>query len=157
VAQRQADAAASYAPPGKTYLAALGVKDIRAFEFSDAGILLPAHGIITSLKMIETKPETVRRFVAGTVKGWLAAQESPDAAIEAAVAALPLLKGKEGEMRGDFQEYVKYIDTPNTKGKPFGWQSADDWKKAEATLAQYMDLKPQPSVDVYFTDDFLPK
>jgi NitT/TauT family transport system substrate-binding protein len=157
VAQHQAEAAASYAPPGKTYLTALGVKDIRAFEFSDAGILLPAHGILTSLKMIETKPDTVRRFVAATAKGWHAAQESPNAAIEAAVAALPLLKGREGEMRGDFEDYLKYIDTPNTKGKPFGWQSADDWRKAEATLAQYMDLKLQPSVDVYFTNDFLPK
>jgi NitT/TauT family transport system substrate-binding protein len=157
VAQRQADAAASYGPAGKTYLTSLNVKDIRRFEFADAGILLPAHGIMASQKTIETKPETVRKFVAGTVKGWLAARESPDAAIQAAVTALPLLKGKEAEMRAEFEDYLQYLDTPATKGKPFGWQSADDWKKAEAVLAQHMDLKPQPSVDAYFTNDFLPR
>jgi len=157
VAQNQADAAASYGPAGKTYLTALGVQDIKRFEFSDAGILLPAHGIMTSNKMIETKPDTVRRFIAATVRGWTAARESPDAAIDAAVKALPLLKGSEQVMRAEFDDYVQYIDTPNTKGKPFGWQSEDDWKSAEAILAKYMDLKPQPSVSSYFTNEFLPK
>ena len=157
VAQKQADAAASYGPPGKTYLAALDIKDIRRFEFAEAGIALPAHGIVTSLKVIEGKPETVRKFVAGTVKGWTEARKSPDAAIEATVAALPLLKGKEAVLRAEFEDYVKYIDTPNTRGKAFGWQSPEDWKKAEATLVQHMDLKRQPSVDAYFTNDFLPK
>jgi NitT/TauT family transport system substrate-binding protein len=156
VAQNQADAAASYGPAGKTYLTALGVKDIRRFEFSDAGILLPAHGIMASNKIIETKPDTVRRFVAATIKGWNAARQSPDAAIEATVAALPLLRGKESTMRAEFEDYLQYIDTPNTKGKPFGWQSADDWKKAEAILAKHMDLKVQPSVTTYFTNEFLP-
>jgi NitT/TauT family transport system substrate-binding protein len=157
VAQKQADAAASYGPPGKTYLTALGIKDIRRFEFADVGIALPAHGMITSLKVLETRPETVRRFLAATVKGWTEARKSPEAAIEATVAALPLLRGKEAVLRAEFEDYVKYIDTPNTRGKPFGWQSPEDWKKAEATLVQHMDLKRQPSVDAYFTNDFLPK
>lgn len=157
VAQHQADAAASYGPPGKTYLTALGVKDIRRFEYSEAGLILPAHGILASTKTIETKPDTVRRFVGATVKGWLDARQHPDAAVEATVAALPLLKGKEAAFRAEFEDYLKYVDTPNTKGKPFGWQSPEDWKKAEAALAQSMNLKRQPSVDVYFTNEFLPK
>jgi NitT/TauT family transport system substrate-binding protein len=156
VAQNQADAAASYGPAGKTYLTAAGVKDIRRFDFSEAGILLPAHGIIASNATLQNNPEMVRRFVSATVKGWLSALQSPAASIDAAVAALPLLKGKEPVMREEFEDYVQYIDTPNTKGKPFGWQSAEDWKKAESILAQYMDLKPQPSVSSYFTNDFLP-
>lgn len=156
VAQNQADAAASYGPAGKTYLTAANVKDIRRFEFSDVGILLPAHGIIASKATIEGKPDMVRRFLAATIKGWIAAQQAPDASIEAAVTALPLLKGREPVMRAEFEDYMQYIDTPNTKGKPFGWQSTDDWKMAEDMLAQHMDLKPQPSVSAYFTNEFLP-
>ena len=157
VAQRQSDAAASYGPPGKTYLEALGVKDIRRFEFSQVGIIVPAHGILTSTKIIQSKPETVRRFVGATVKSWLAARESPDAAVSATVEANPLLKGKEAALRSEFEDYLNYLDTPNTKGKPFGWQSDNDWKEAEATLARYMDLQRQPSVAAYFTNDFVPQ
>jgi NitT/TauT family transport system substrate-binding protein len=157
VAQHQSDAAASYGPPGKTYLEALGVKDIRRFEFSQVGIIVPAHGILTSTKIIQSKPETVRRFVGATVKSWLAARESPDAAVSATVEANPLLKGKEAALRSEFEDYLNYVDTPNTKGKPFGWQSDNDWKEAEATLVRYMDLQRQPSVAAYFTNDFVPQ
>jgi NitT/TauT family transport system substrate-binding protein len=155
VAAKQADAAASYGPPGKTYLDALGVKNSLRFEFSDVGIALPAHGVIASIATIQNKPDLVRRFVAASAKGWLAARESPAAAIEAAVAALPLLKGKEAVLQAEFEDYIKYLDTANTKGKPFGWQSPDEWRKAEDVLAQHMELKRQPSVDAYFTNDFV--
>jgi NitT/TauT family transport system substrate-binding protein len=157
VMQKQADAAASYGPPGHTYFTGLGAKSVRRLEFADAGVLLPAHGMLTSLKMIESRPETVRRFVGATVKSWLEARRNPDAAVEATVAALPLLKGKEAVLKAELEDYLRYVDTPATAAKPFGWQSADDWKQAEGVLAQYMDLKRQPSVDAYFTNEFLPR
>jgi NitT/TauT family transport system substrate-binding protein len=107
--------------------------------------------------MIESRPETVRRFVGATVKSWLEARRNPDAAVEATVAALPLLKGKEAVLKAELEDYLRYVNTPATADKPFGWQSEDDWKQAEGVLAQYMDLKRQPSVDAYFTNEFLPR
>jgi NitT/TauT family transport system substrate-binding protein len=157
VMQKQADAAASYGPPGQTYFTGLGAKTVRRLEFADVGVLLPAHGMLTSQKMIETKPDVVRRFVAATVKSWLEARKNPDAAVEATVAALPLLKGKESVLKAELEDYLRYVNTAATADKPFGWQSADDWKQAEDVLAQYMELKRQPSVESYFTNEFLPK
>jgi NitT/TauT family transport system substrate-binding protein len=157
VMQKQADAAASYGPPGHTYFTGLGAKTVRRLEFADVGIFLPAHGMLTSTRMIETKPETVRRFVGATVKSWLEARKNPDAAVEATVAALPLLKGKESVLKAELEDYLRYVNTPATADKPFGWQSPDDWKQAENVLAQHMELKRQPSLDAYFTNDFLPK
>ena len=95
--------------------------------------------------------------MAATVKSWQEARQNPDAAIEATVAAMPLLKGKEPILKKELIDYLRYVDTPATTGKPFGWQAIEDWKRAEDVLAQHMELKRQPSVEAYFTNDFLPK
>ena len=73
------------------------------------------------------------------------------------LSTLPLLKGKEAVLKAELEDYLRYVDTPATADKPFGWQSADDWKQAEAVLAQYMDLRRLTSVDAYFTNEFLPQ
>jgi len=155
VAQGLADATLGFGPYGRTMFQAAGVSDIRKLDYADAGVALPSHAIIASAKTIEGKPEVIRRFVGATTRGWVEARKNPGAAIEAMVRAVPLMKGKEAVLKTEFEGYVNYLDTPATSGKPFGWQSADDWKKAEAILAQYMDLKPQPSVEAYFTNSFI--
>jgi len=155
VAQKQADVTAAYGPYGRTTFTALGVKEVRKFDYADAGLVLPGHGLITTVKTIETKPDLVRKFVIATSKGWVEARKNPDAAAAALARAVPTLQGKEAALKSEFVEWLEYIDTPSTVGKPFGWQSPDDWKKAEALLTQYMDVKPQPSVEAYFTNSYL--
>jgi NitT/TauT family transport system substrate-binding protein len=155
VAQGLADATLGFGPYGRTMFRAAGVSDIRKLDYADSGVALPSHAIIASLKTIEAKPDLIRRFVSATTRGWLEARKNPDAAIEAMVRAAPLMKGKEAALKAEFEGYANYLDTPATAGKPFGWQSPEDWKRAEAILAQYMDLKPQPSVDAYFTNSFV--
>lgn len=157
ITEGKADAATGFGPGSKTEFFRLGVRDIRQFDYADVGILLPSHGLIASLKTIETKPQVIRGFVAATAKGWLEARRTPGAAIEALVRAKPLLKGQEAILRTDLEGYMKYTTTPATERMPFGWQSPDEWKQAETILAQYLELKPQPSVDAYFTNEFVPK
>jgi NitT/TauT family transport system substrate-binding protein len=155
--QRKADAAVGPGPSSKVLQLNAGATDVASFDYADAGIVLPAHGIVASLKTIETKPEVVRAFVAATTKGWLETMKDHDAAVGTVVRQFPLLKGKEASVKLMLTEHLKYIDTPTTVGKPFGWQSLDDWKKAEQVLVEYLDAKRQPSVDVYFTNEFVAK
>lgn len=157
VAQGLADATLGFGPYGRTMFGAAGINEMRELGYADAGVSVPSHGIIASLKTIESKPDLVKRFLAATVKGWVAAKADPDAAIQAMVRAVPLMQGKEQVLKTEFTGYLAYLDTPATKGKPFGWQSADDWKKSEQILVQYMDVKAQPSVDVYYTNDYVPQ
>ena len=128
---------------------------MRALDYADAGLNLPSHGIIASLRAIESKPDLVRRFVSATAKGWNEARKNPDAAVAEMVAAVALMKGRSQVLKTEFEGYVSYLDTPATSGKPFGWQSPEDWRKAEDILVQYMDMKRQPSVDAYFTNQFV--
>jgi NitT/TauT family transport system substrate-binding protein len=155
IAQGLADAAVGYAPFARQQFFGLDIKDVRKFDYADVGVVLPATGVIASTKTIDTKPDLVRRFVAASLRGWADALGSPDTAFEVMASAVPALKGKEKVLRAEFDDYRPYFESPATRGKPFGWQSAEDWKLAETILAQYMDVKPQPSVDVYFTNKFI--
>lgn len=157
VAQGLADAALGYAPWARQQFLAVGFKDIRKFDYADVGIVLPATGVIAATKTIETKPDLVRRFVSATLKAWGDGLKNPDEAFDAMINAVPALKGKEKVLRAEFEDYRPYFDSPATRGRPFGWQSPEDWKQAETILAQYMDVKPQRSVDVYFTNQFIPE
>jgi NitT/TauT family transport system substrate-binding protein len=65
------------------------------------------------------------------------------------------LKGRDQVLNTEFEGYAAYLDTPATQGRPFGWQSPDDWKIAEEILVQYMDMKRQASVEAYFTNQFI--
>ena len=99
---------------------AVGIKDTRSFEYFDAGIVLPSHGIVASLKTISEDPKLIERFNAATVKTWEAAKKDPDAAVAALVAALPLQKGRETVTRENLVNSFAYMATPGTAGKVFG-------------------------------------
>jgi NitT/TauT family transport system substrate-binding protein len=151
VAQGQADAVASYGTAGKPLMQAVGISEVGKFDFADANITLPSHGIIASRDKIKSSPDTVRRFVAATARSWEQAQKNVDAAVAAAVAARPLLKGKESLLKNTLTDALQYAG--GIAGKPFGWQSPDDWRKAQSILVEFANMKQTPTED-FFTNDF---
>jgi len=155
LAQGKADAATGFTPGSISNLARAGMTKVGHLDYADVGIILPSHGIIANTKTIQSNPDLVRRFVAATTKGWQEALKDPDSAIKATVKARPLVAGSEAIFRTELLSYGDYINTPGTAGKPFGWQSPEEWKAAEKLLVEYMDVKPMPSVDGYFTNQFV--
>ena len=79
------------------------------------------------------------------------------AAFAAQAKSLPQIKNQEALFLKTFQSTFDYFDTKNTVGKPFGWQSPDDWKVAAEILEKYMEAKPGTAPATYYTNDFLPK
>jgi NitT/TauT family transport system substrate-binding protein len=155
VAQGQADAVASYGTAGKPLLQAVGVSEVGKFDYADAGIFLPSHGIVTSTKKIKDSPDLVRRFVSATARAWQEGHANPDAAVAAVVAASPLLRGKEQLLKDTMIDSFQYLLTPGTTGKPFGWQSKEEWTKAVELLVEYTKMAPPASPDVFFTNEFI--
>jgi NitT/TauT family transport system substrate-binding protein len=156
VAQGLADVTIGYSAYARTMFGGAGITDITDFSYAEAGINLPSHGIVASLKTVESKPDLIRRFNKATAKSWVEARNNPEAAIDQMAAMVPLMKGKEAVNVVEFKAYLESLNSPGTRGKPFGWQSADEWKAAEEILVEYMGVKRQPSVDVYFTNEFVP-
>ena len=50
---------------------------------------------------------------------------------------------------------MSILRTKNTEGKAIGWSAIDDWKDTQALLEQFAKLKPQPDMNVYYTNEFL--
>lgn len=157
LAQGKADVAGSYGTAGEALLKSVGFTDIGKFDYADAGINLPSHGIVTSTAMIQQHPDEIRRFVAATAKAWEDARAHPDDAVAALVAANPLDRGKEAQLKATLLASFQYVETPGTKGKPFGWQSPEEWKKASRLLVEATGMKPPASVDEFYTNAFIGK
>ena len=47
------------------------------------------------------------------------------------------------------------FDTPNTKGKPIGWQSKADWENSIATQRDAGVVKPGLNPDDFFTNEMI--
>ena len=58
-------------------------------------------------------------------------------------------------LRGQTALCKEFIDTENTKGKPMGWQSPDDWKKTIAMMAEAGQAKADANIDEFFTNDLI--
>lgn len=157
LAQGKADVAGSYGTAGKALLELVGFKDIGKFDYADQGIILPSHGIVVSTALIKSSPEKIRKFVAATAKAWKAAQADPDAAVAAVVSAEPLMKGREKSLKDALVASFQYIGTPNTAGKPFGWQSPKDWDAATKLLETAAGMKAPSSPEIFYTNEFVGK
>jgi len=157
LAQGNADVAGSYGTAGEALLKSVGFKEVGKFDYADAGIDLPSHGIVASLTTIQSKPDKIRRFVAATAKAWKEARLHPDDAVGALVAANPLDSGKEVQLKETLLASFQYIETPGAAGKPFGWQSPDEWKKAVALLVEAADMRPPASPEEFYINAFIGK
>jgi NitT/TauT family transport system substrate-binding protein len=135
-------------------LEAQGAKP-REILFADFGLPGVNYGIVTSNKMISERPDTVRRFVAGSLEGWDYAIAHPDEAIRILLKRVPLLDPKVS--REQFINFQALLHTPNTVGKPLGWQSAEDWKQSLDVLEQYGGMANRKPLNAYFTNDFIPQ
>jgi NitT/TauT family transport system substrate-binding protein len=157
LAQGNADVAGSYGTAGKPLLQAVGIMEVGKFDYADQGVSLPSHGVIAATATIQNRPEMVGKFVAASAKSWQDARDHVDDAVTALIAANPLSKGKEPLVKNTLLDSLQYTSTPGTSGKPFGWQSPEEWQKATTLLVEYTDMKAPASTDQFFTNEFIAK
>lgn len=135
-------------------------QDVQALEpdaeftlFSDLGVNVLGFALITSQNMIDDHPKQVQAMVDASVKGWEAAQDDPEAAADATAKAFPDVD--RDVQLSQLKTTLPLMHTSATKGKPVGWMAEEDWKQTISILRKYADLKGGPSVDDYFTNEFI--
>jgi NitT/TauT family transport system substrate-binding protein len=155
LAQGNADVAGSYGTAGESLLRAVGIQDVAKFDYADAGIILPSHGIVASTATIQNKPDEIRHFDAATARAWKDAREHPDDAVAALIAANPLSQGKEAQVKSTLLASFQYLETSGTAGKPFGWQSPAEWQQTVDLLVKVTGMKPPSSPTEFYTNEFI--
>lgn len=151
----QADAVLSLGPFALPVLEK--TKPSRVIDAADYGIVLPALGLVTREDVIASRPETVRKVVATTVRAWKHIRDgNADEAVQAIIKNRPDAQLDPKVLAGQMTGYLAYFDSPSTKGKPIGWQSEQDWTDAVKLLTDAGVIKPGTNVADLYTNKFVP-
>ena len=78
-----------------------------------------------------------------------------DEGVAAIVSQRPNAKLDPKILKRQIELYLSFLDTPETKGKPFGWQSEKDWADAVTTMQKAGLLKPEAKPSDFYTNDFV--
>jgi NitT/TauT family transport system substrate-binding protein len=127
-----------------------------AILFADVGLRVPGYGLLVRTDELESKKDMLTKFVAVQQKTWnYIFQGNEKEAIKAIVAQRPDMRLDEKVMMGQLEAYMKLFSTPNTEGKPIGWQSEIDWKAALEAMEKANLVKAGWKTEDFFTNDFI--
>ena len=131
-----------------------GNKKTRQFMYADYGVTAVSNGIIAHNDTIKNDPALVKAFVAPSLRGFLYARANPDEAVEMVRKYSSTVDP--GITKRELQLSWETWVTPNTRGKPLGWNSEADWVETVSVLKQYGGVTTPLTVDQLMTNEFVP-
>jgi NitT/TauT family transport system substrate-binding protein len=123
------------------------------FRFADYGLDLCGDGIFVSSKMLEKKPETIRKFLTATLKGNKYAFDHPEEAIE-------ILRKSNPEIDTDvgLKELLDTRELALTKevaAHGYGYVDAERMSKTISIVKEYIGLNKSVDPNDVYTLDFI--
>lgn len=151
---KQIDAFAGF---NSTYMPQLEAQNANAafISFSDLGLHTAGLGIFTNADYLKKNPDVVRKVIKGSIRGLEFSQKNPAEAVKIMKDRFPRTLDEKTTL-SQLQQSLAAIDSPNTKGKPLGFQSTEDWTATIDFLLSVGDIKAKPK-DGFWTNDYLPK
>jgi NitT/TauT family transport system substrate-binding protein len=156
VLNKQADALLGYfMDQGPRMQLQTGVKMGWTRLYDMAGVTTLSSAIIVNNDWVKDakNQDALRRFLRASQRGWQYTFDNRDEAAQIFMKNAPAFN-KEISLL-EINGTMTIIHTERTKGKPIGWSAAEDWKDTQDLLEKFAKLKPQPDVNVYYTNSFL--
>jgi len=154
--QNRTDAITGYYTVQVAELEARGA-DTYYFSVADFGVNLMSNGIIANNDYLEENPDVVRRFLRAMARAWEMAQTEPEKAVDAIFEAKPQLRRNRDVYLRQLELTFETLRTPNTKGKPVGWMSQQDWETTVDLLVRSGGIEEPVPVDRLYTNAYVPK
>jgi NitT/TauT family transport system substrate-binding protein len=123
-------------------------------NFDDFGLTVAGQAMFANTELMKSKPQVVRGFVEACIEGWKMAMKNPSEATAAYVKNFPMLRAPVVERQ--LTLFFEYVDSKNTRGKPFGWQSEVDWQETQGLALETGTIRTKGPVERYFTNRFVP-
>jgi NitT/TauT family transport system substrate-binding protein len=142
--------------PGAAHV--LKSRPSRAIDADQYGIIFPDHGLVVNEDFIKNRAPVLRKVIEIAVRAWKYTLDGhEDEAIDAVMADRPNYNLDRDILKAHWNLYKAYIDTPNTIGEPFGWQSPKDWEAANnKTLVDAGVIRPGRDIGDFYTNEFVP-
>ncbi len=128
-----------------------GVK-FNVLRVSDFGLNVLGAAMMVGNAFAERSPETVKRMLRATAKGYRDAMANPKAA---AKAMAKYMKVPEDAEVLDRQVEETVVSTNAPAGKPLGWQESADWEANLALLKETGGISEVRPLSAYYSNDFL--
>ena len=125
----------------------------KAFMAADAGITLPGYGLVVNDALIKRDPAALKKIVAVLDRSWQYMRNGHEQeALDALATERPDAKLNPKMAMQELKIWETMIDSPETVGKPIGWQSPVDWDKAMAVQQSAGLIKPGHHPDEFYTN-----
>ena len=132
------------------------VEDVRPSEgilFSDVGLRVPGYGLVVLHETLESRAEDLETFVEVQQRTWeYIFDGNEEEAADAIIKQRPDMRLDRDVMLGQLKAYMPLFNTPNTEGKPIGWQSEQDWVDALTAMENAELVSAGWTVEDYFTN-----
>jgi NitT/TauT family transport system substrate-binding protein len=124
---------------------------------SDVGLNIPSYGLIVARRTLDSREDVLRRFVPVVTRAWQHIYDNKiDEGVEAIVKQRPNERLDAAILRQQIVDYQPFFFTDATKGKPFGWQSEEDWKGTIDILEKTSSIPAGSKPSDYYTNKFVP-
>ncbi len=128
-----------------------GVK-FNVIKVTDFGLNVVGSSMYVSNAFAEQKPDTVKRLLRATAKGYRDAMADPKEA--AAIMAKHMAVPEQPDVL-DRQVEATMITTNAPAGKPIGWQAEADWQATLNLLKETGGINEVKALNSYFTNEYL--
>jgi NitT/TauT family transport system substrate-binding protein len=106
----------------------------RAFIAADYGLIFPSYGLVARETDIKARAVAFAKLAGAINRAWdYIAAGHEDEAILAERQNRPDMRFDTEIVKQQIIAYEAHLYTPNTKGRPIGWQSEEDWREAIET------------------------
>ena len=130
----------------------------RGILFGDYGLVIPSMGYFATENTIKTKPQALRVFVAAMSRAFHEIKDEGkiDEAIADVIKNRPQQKFSADNLKAQLEAIYPFMTSPNTAGKPYGWESSKDWTVTVKTMRDAGQLDDKATPDEFFTNEFVP-
>jgi NitT/TauT family transport system substrate-binding protein len=136
----------------------MGVRPARSFLAADVGIAFPSYGMMATDDSLTKRADALKRLSANQNLAWTYIYEKP-ANLDEAVAAMMAQRADKQlnpeVLKAQLLLSKDFLGTPNTAGKPMGWQAAADWKVAVKSMSDAGLIKADARIEDFFTNDLI--
>ncbi len=146
------DALGGYSFNQPPVLAAKGYQ-LNIMMMADYGVNVYSMAIITSERMVNDKPDVVRRFMRGTLKGINLSMADRAEAVATFMRYHPEADPNYQKLK--FDEVVGLVQKGAERSGGVGFQLEDGWKHTEEILLETKLIEQEVDLKKFFTNSFL--
>jgi NitT/TauT family transport system substrate-binding protein len=132
-------------------------KPLHFMHFSQFGVAPMGQGLMVHTDYLAKNSETVRKFISATNRALAETlkPENVEEALDIALRETGANADRRASLKLQWAQTLPTLQTPNSKGKPYGWMSEKDWSETIEVLESIGSVSKAPAPDALYTNSLI--